>query len=74
MEFCYSCKEQTNYYTRKEYESRKIKGRIVNYRAWKAYCKECGSEMYVGYIRRLNKESLEAEYIRQVRQELRATI
>ncbi|WP_031514002.1 hypothetical protein [Desulfofalx alkaliphila] len=62
LAFCENCHELAEYTVRDEPKEKIIKGNKVEYMGKEAYCKDCGSEIFVADIRDHNLSMLDKAY------------
>lgn len=67
LAFCEVCRDMLEYVVNEVNKTKKIKGKKVTYKGEEAYCKECGSNVFVQEIRDFNLKRLEEAYRRSQR-------
>lgn len=62
LAFCEDCHNMVEYTVTEEEKTKKIKGKKVFYIGKEAYCKECGSNIFVQNVRDYNLKKLDESY------------
>jgi len=62
IEFCEKCHTMVTYFIENIYIEKEVKGKKCKFQGIKAYCTDCGSELFVSSIHDHNLKMLEKEY------------